>query len=429
MNILLLGSGGREHAFAWKISKSKLCKKLFVAPGNAGTQIIAENINLNINDFNEIKDFVIKNNIELVIVGPEEPLVRGIVDFFNKDLKLTNVKIFGPSKKGAQLEGSKDFSKNFMFRNNIPCGKSKTFNKKTINKAFKFLETMKAPYVLKADGLAAGKGVIISENIKEAKKNLNNMLLNEQFGKASKNVLIEEFLKGIEVSVFVISDGKNYIILPEAKDYKRIGENDTGLNTGGMGAVSPVNFATKQFLQLVEESIIKPTVDGLNNENIDFKGFIFVGLMNVRGKPYVIEYNVRMGDPETQVVIPRIKNDFVDIILKCINNRIKEIELKIANKFATTVILASNGYPEKYSKGDIISNLEEKNESIIFHAGTKLHDNKIVTNGGRVIACTGLGNDLNSALNNSYDLAKSISWNNKYYRKDIGKDLLKKIIK
>lgn len=426
MNILLLGSGGREHAFAWKISKSKLCKKLFVAPGNAGTQNIAENINLNINDFNEIKDFVIKNNIELVIVGPEEPLVRGIVDFFNKDSKLTNVKIFGPSKKGAQLEGSKDFSKNFMFRNNIPCGKSKTFNKKTINKAFKFLETMKAPYVLKADGLAAGKGVIISENIEEAKKNLNNMLLNEQFGKASKNVLIEEFLKGIEVSVFVISDGKNYIILPEAKDYKRIGENDTGLNTGGMGAVSPVNFATKQFLQLVEESIIKPTVDGLNNENIDFKGFIFVGLMNVRGKPYVIEYNVRMGDPETQVVIPRIKNDFVDIILKCINNRIKEVELEIENRFATTVILASNGYPEKYSKGDIISNLEEKNESIIFHAGTKLNDNKIVTNGGRVIACTGLGNDLNSALNNSYDLAKSISWNNKYYRKDIGKDLLKK---
>ena len=426
MNILLLGSGGREHAFAWKISKSKLCKKLFVAPGNAGTQNIAENINLNINDFNEIKDFVIKNNIELVIVGPEEPLVRGIVDFFNKDSKLTNVKIFGPSKKGAQLEGSKDFSKNFMFRNNIPCGKSKTFNKKTINKAFKFLETMKAPYVLKADGLAAGKGVIISENIEEAKKNLNNMLLNEQFGKASKNVLIEEFLKGIEVSVFVISDGKNYIILPEAKDYKRIGENDTGLNTGGMGAVSPVNFATKQFLQLVEKSIIKPTVDGLNNENIDFKGFIFLGLMNVQGKPYVIEYNVRMGDPETQVVIPRIKNDFVDIILKCINNRIKEIELKIENKFATTVILASNGYPEKYSKGDIISNLEEKNESIIFHAGTKLNDNKIVTNGGRVIACTGLGNDLNSALNNSYDLAKSISWNNKYYRKDIGKDLLKK---
>lgn len=426
MNILLLGSGGREHAFAWKISKSKLCKKLFVAPGNAGTQNIAENINLNINDFNEIKDFVIKNNIKLVIVGPEEPLVRGIVDFFNKDSKLTNVKIFGPSKKGAQLEGSKDFSKNFMFRNNIPCGKSKTFNKKTINKAFKFLETMKAPYVLKADGLAAGKGVIISENIEEAKKNLNNMLLNEQFGKASKNVLIEEFLKGIEVSVFVISDGKNYIILPEAKDYKRIGENDTGLNTGGMGAVSPVNFVTKQFLQLVEESIIKPTVDGLNNENIDFKGFIFVGLMNVQGKPYVIEYNVRMGDPETQVVIPRIKNDFVDIILKCINNRIKEIELEIENRFATTVILASNGYPEKYSKGDIISNLEEKNESIIFHAGTKLNDNKIVTNGGRVIACTGLGNDLNSALNNSYDLAKSISWNNKYYRKDIGKDLLKK---
>jgi len=426
MNILLLGSGGREHAFAWKISKSKLCTKLFVAPGNAGTQKIAENIYLNINDFNEIKDFVIKNNIELVVVGPEKPLVRGIVDFFNNDSELTNVKIFGPSKKGAQLEGSKDFSKDFMFRNNIPCGKSKTFNKKTIDEAFKFLETMKSPYVLKADGLAAGKGVIISENIEEAKKNLNNMLVNEQFGEASKNVLIEEFLEGIEVSVFVISDGKDYIILPEAKDYKRIGENDTGLNTGGMGAVSPVNFATKQFLQLVEESIIKPTVDGLNNENINFKGFIFIGLMNVQGKPYVIEYNVRMGDPETQVVIPRIKNDFVDIILKCVNNRIKEIELKIENRFATTVILASNGYPKKYSKGDIISNLKEKNESIIFHAGTKLNDNNVVTNGGRVIACTGLGNDLNSALNNSYELARSISWNNKYYRKDIGKDLLKK---
>ena len=426
MNILLLGSGGREHAFAWKISKSKLCTKLFVAPGNAGTQKIAENIYLNINDFNEIKDFVIKNNIELVVVGPEKPLVRGIVDFFNNDSELTNVKIFGPSKKGAQLEGSKNFSKDFMFRNNIPCGKSKTFNKKTIDEAFKFLETMKSPYVLKADGLAAGKGVIISENIEEAKKNLNNMLVNEQFGEASKNVLIEEFLEGIEVSVFVISDGKDYIILPEAKDYKRIGENDTGLNTGGMGAVSPVNFATKQFLQLVEESIIKPTVDGLNNENINFKGFIFIGLMNVQGKPYVIEYNVRMGDPETQVVIPRIKNDFVDIILKCVNNRIKEIELKIENRFATTVILASNGYPKKYSKGDIISNLKEKNESIIFHAGTKLNDNNVVTNGGRVIACTGLGNDLNSALNNSYELARSISWNNKYYRKDIGKDLLKK---
>ena len=426
MNILLLGSGGREHAFAWKISKSKLCTKLFVAPGNAGTQKIAENIYLNINDFNEIKNFVIKNNIELVVVGPEKPLVKGIVDFFNNDSELTNVKIFGPSKKGAQLEGSKDFSKDFMFRNNIPCGKSKTFNKETIDEAFKFLETMKSPYVLKADGLAAGKGVIISENIEEAKKNLNNMLLNEQFGEASKNVLIEEFLEGIEVSVFVISDGKDYIILPEAKDYKRIGENDTGLNTGGMGAVSPVNFATKQFLQLVEESIIKPTVDGLNNENIDFKGFIFAGLMNVQGKPYVIEYNVRMGDPETQVVIPRIKNDFVDIILKCVNNRIKEIELEIENRFATTVILASNGYPKKYSKGDIISNLKEKNKSIIFHAGTKLNDNNVVTNGGRVIACTGLGNDLNSALNNSYDLAKSISWNNKYYRKDIGKDLLKK---
>jgi phosphoribosylamine--glycine ligase len=423
MNILLLGSGGREHAFAWKISKSKLCTKLFVAPGNAGTQKIAENIYLNINDFNEIKNFVIKNNIELVVVGPEEPLVRGIVDFFNNDSELTNVKIFGPSKKGAQLEGSKDFSKDFMFRNNIPCGKSKTFNKKTIDEAFKFLETMKSPYVLKADGLAAGKGVIISENIEEAKKNLNNMLVNEQFGEASKNVLIEEFLEGIEVSVFVISDGKDYIVLPEAKDYKRIGENDTGLNTGGMGAVSPVNFATKQFLQLVEESIIKPTVDGLNNENINFKGFIFIGLMNVQGKPYVIEYNVRMGDPETQVVIPRIKNDFVDIILKCVNNRIKEIELEIENRFATTVVLASNGYPKKYSKGDIISNLKEKNESIIFHAGTKLNDNNVVTNGGRVIACTGLGNDLNSALNNSYDLAKSISWNNKYYRKDIGKDL------
>tara|TARA_B110000263_G_scaffold239470_1_gene241712 strand:+ start:949 stop:2232 length:1284 start_codon:yes stop_codon:yes gene_type:complete len=424
MNILLLGSGGREHAFAWKISKSNLCSQLYVAPGNAGTDLIAININLNINDFEEVKKLALNKKISLVVVGPEEPLVRGIVDYFKDDNELKNIKIFGPTKTGSQLEGSKDFSKNFMFRNGIPCAKSKTFNKDSIDEGFIFLEKMNAPYVLKADGLAAGKGVIISNNLKEAKDNLKNMLLNEQFGDASKNVLIEEFLDGIEVSVFAITDGKNYILLPEAKDYKKIGENDSGLNTGGMGAVSPVNFASNNFMQLVENTILKPTVNGLNKENIDFKGFIFAGLMNVNGKPYVIEYNVRMGDPETQVVIPRIKNDFVDIILKCIDNNINQVQLEIENNFVSTVILASNGYPENYSKGDTISNLSPKDDCIIFHAGTKKYENKIITNGGRVIACTGIGEDLITALNNSYKLAKIISWENKYYRNDIGKDLM-----
>ncbi len=424
MNILLLGSGGREHAFAWKISKSNLCSQLYVAPGNAGTDLIAININLNINDFEEVKKLVLDKKISLVVVGPEEPLVRGIVDYFKDDNELKNIKIFGPTKTGSQLEGSKDFSKNFMFRNRIPCAKSKTFNKDSIDEAFIFLEKMNAPYVLKADGLAAGKGVIISSNLKEAKDNLKNMLLNEQFGDASKNVLIEEFLDGIEVSVFAITDGKNYILLPEAKDYKRIGENDSGLNTGGMGAVSPVNFASNNFMQLVENTILKPTINGLNKENIDFNGFIFVGLMNVNGKPYVIEYNVRMGDPETQVVIPRIKNDFVDIILKCIDNNINQVQLEIENNFVSTVILASNGYPENYSKGDTISNLSPKDDCIIFHGGTKKYENKIITNGGRVIACTGIGVDLITALNNSYKLAKIISWENKYYRNDIGEDLI-----
>jgi len=424
MNILLLGSGGREHAFAWKISKSNLCSQLYVAPGNAGTDLIAININLNINDFEEVKKLALDKKISSVVVGPEEPLVRGIVDYFKDDNELKNIKIFGPTKTGSQLEGSKDFSKNFMFRNGIPCAKSKTFNKDSIDEGFIFLEKMNAPYVLKADGLAAGKGVIISNNLKEAKDNLKNMLLNEQFGDASKNVLIEEFLDGIEVSVFAITDGKNYILLPEAKDYKKIGENDSGLNTGGMGAVSPVNFASNNFMQLVENTILKPTVNGLNKENIDFKGFIFAGLMNVNGKPYVIEYNVRMGDPETQVVIPRIKNDFVDIILKCIDNNINQVQLEIENNFVSTVILASNGYPENYSKGDTISNLSPKDDCIIFHAGTKKYENKIITNGGRVIACTGIGEDLITALNNSYKLAKIISWENKYYRNDIGKDLM-----
>tara|TARA_B110000438_G_scaffold49528_2_gene50061 strand:- start:9188 stop:10471 length:1284 start_codon:yes stop_codon:yes gene_type:complete len=424
MNILLLGSGGREHAFAWKISKSNLCTQLYVAPGNAGTDLIATNIKLNINDFEEIKNLVLNKDISLVIVGPEEPLVRGIVDYFKINKELKNIKIFGPSKIGSQLEGSKDFSKDFMFRNGIPCARSKTFNKDSIDKAFIFLENMNAPYVLKADGLAAGKGVIICSDLEEAKRNLKNMLLNEQFGEASKNVLIEEFLDGVEVSVFAITDGENYIILPEAKDYKRIGENDTGLNTGGMGAISPVGFATNNFMQLVENTIIKPTVDGLKNENIDFKGFIFAGLMSVKSKPYVIEYNVRMGDPETQVVIPRIKNDFVDIILKCIDNNINQVKLKVENNFVSTVILASNGYPENYHKGNPISNLDTKDNCIIFHAGTKKSNNKIITNGGRVIACTGIGKDLKSALKNSYKLAKNISWKNKYYRNDIGKDLM-----
>ena len=423
MNILVLGSGGREHAISWKISQSDLCKNLFIAPGNAGTNLVGSNINLDINNFKKVKEFVLDKSINLVIVGPEEPLVKGIVDFFKLDEELKNVNIFGPGKSGAMLEGSKDFSKEFMFRNKIPCGKSKTFSKNNLTEGFKFLDDIKPPYVLKADGLAAGKGVLILDNLEEAKSELKNMVVDEKFGEASKNVLVEEYLDGIEVSVFAVTDGRDYLILPEAKDYKRIGEGDTGPNTGGMGAVSPVTFADNEFMEKVEARVIKRTIDGIRKEKLDYTGFIFVGLMNVDGDPYVIEYNVRMGDPETQVVIPRIKNDLLDIIGRCLDNKLSEIKLDIKDSYTTTVILASEGYPESYEKGDTISNLEEKNNSQIFHAGTINEDKKVKSNGGRVIACTGEGETIDEALENSYYLADKITWRNKYYRRDIGKDL------
>ncbi|MEC8679602.1 MAG: phosphoribosylamine--glycine ligase [Bacteroidota bacterium] len=423
MNILVLGSGGREHAISWKISQSDLCKNLFIAPGNAGTNLVGSNINLDINNFKKVKEFVLDKSINLVIVGPEEPLVKGIVDFFKLDEELKNVNIFGPGKSGAMLEGSKDFSKEFMFRNKIPCGKSKTFSKNNLTEGFKFLDDIKPPYVLKADGLAAGKGVLILDNLEEAKSELKNMVVDEKFGEASKNVLVEEYLDGIEVSVFAVTDGRDYLILPEAKDYKRIGEGDTGPNTGGMGAVSPVTFADNEFMEKVEARVIRRTIDGIRKEKLDYTGFIFAGLMNVDGDPYVIEYNVRMGDPETQVVIPRIKNDLLDIIGRCFDNKLSEVKLDIKDGYTTTVILASEGYPESYEKGDTISNLEEKNNSQIFHAGTINEDKKVKSNGGRVIACTGEGETIDEALENSYYLADKITWSNKYYRRDIGKDL------
>ena len=423
MNIMILGSGGREHAISWKISQSEKCKNLYIAPGNAGTSLVGNNLLININDFEEVKLNVIEKSIDLVVVGPEEPLVRGIVDFFKLDDELKHVKIFGPSAEGSRLEGSKDFSKEFMFRNNIPCAKSKTFNRKNLSEGISFLEKINPPYVLKADGLAAGKGVLILNDLEEAKSELSKMILDEKFGDASKNVLIEEYLDGIEVSVFAITDGHDYVILPEAKDYKRIGEGDTGLNTGGMGAVSPVKFADNKFMKKVEELVIKRTVNGIKKENLDYKGFIFAGLMNVNGDPYVIEYNVRMGDPETQVVIPRIKNDLLQIINKCIAEKINEIDLDIKENFTTTVILAADGYPESYKKGDEINNLEEFENSKIFHAGTSKKDDKILSNGGRVLACTGFGKRLDDALKNSYRLANNIAWKNKYFRKDIGQDL------
>ena len=424
MNILIIGSGGREHTLSWKVKQSKSCDNLFITPGNAGTAKIGNNVNLDPNNFEEIKVFTIENNIGLVIVGPEEPLVNGIVDYFNADPDLKETKIFGPSKVGAQLEGSKDFSKNFMFRNDIPCGKSKTFNTENIDEGYKFLESISAPYVLKADGLAAGKGVLILENLDEAKKELHEMLVNKKFGDASQSVLVEEFLDGIEVSVFFITDGKDYVLLPEAKDYKRIGEDDKGPNTGGMGAVSPVNFVDDKFIKKVKREIIDKTIKGLRSENIEYKGFVFAGLMNVDGDPYVIEYNVRMGDPETQVVIPRLKNDLVDIILTCLDGKLSGASTLFLDKYCTTVILASDGYPNQYEKGKKITNISDEDESIIFHAGTQLIDDNIISNGGRVLACTGFGSNLSEALNNSYKKANEIEWEDKYFRKDIGKDLM-----
>ena len=425
MKILLLGSGGREHALAWKISQSSQLEKLFVAPGNAGTSKIAENVALEINDFESIGHFCVQNKINLIIVGPEQPLVSGIHDYFLNQKSLDHITVIGPPKEGAQLEGSKDFAKAFMKRHNIPTAKSKSFDSSQIDDALMHLEKSTGPYVLKADGLAAGKGVIIETELKKAKKSLKK-LLGGQFGKASKKVVIEEFLQGIELSVFIITDGKNYKILPEAKDYKRIGENDTGLNTGGMGAISPVPFANREFMDKVENQIIIPTVKGLKKDAISYSGFIFFGLIAVKGDPYVIEYNCRLGDPETEVILPRLKSDIIELFDGIATDTLSERDIEIDLRSASTVMLVSGGYPEDYEKGKeiTIGNVDDK--TLLFHAGTSYKNNKVVSSGGRVIAVTSYGKNLETALKNSYNNLAKVSFEKAVYREDIGKDLLKK---
>ncbi len=422
MNVLILGSGGREHAFAWKIAQSKNLNKLFIAPGNAGTSQHGANVDIKLNDFAAIETFVIDNNIELVVVGPEDPLVNGLFDFFANNKKLKDILFIGPDKSGAMLEGSKQFAKEFMIKNNVPTAAYKSFTLETIDSGYKFLESIKSPYVLKADGLAGGKGVLILDNIDEAKSSLLKMLEGE-FGNASKKVVVEEFLKGIELSVFVLTDGENYIILPEAKDYKRIGEGDAGLNTGGMGAVSPVPFATPDFMQKVEEQIIKPTIAGIKAEKINYKGFVFIGLMKVDDQPYVIEYNVRMGDPETEVVLPRIKSDFLELLVDCASQKLESAKIEIDNRAVSTIMLVSDGYPGKYETNKEILGLKNIDDSLIFHAGTKLMGNNIVTNGGRVIAVSSFGKDKEEALSVSNKNANQINFEGKVFRNDIGFDL------
>ena len=424
MNILIIGNGGREHALAWKLKQSPLCDKLYVAPGNAGTALVAENVEIAAEDFHKLGRFCQDQSIGLLVVGPEAPLVNGIRDYFESDPWLKDILIIGPGKVGAQLEGSKDFSKQFMLRNNIPTAKARTFGISDIEQAFDYISTCKPPIVLKADGLAAGKGVIISISQAEAKAVIKDMLVNKKFGAASAKVLIEEFLNGIELSVFVLTDGKDYVILPEAKDYKRIGDGDTGPNTGGMGAVSPVVFATPSFMQKVEEQVVKPTIAGLNKEAIDYKGFIFVGLMNVGGNPYVIEYNARMGDPETQAVMPRIKTDLVELFEATAKGELKNKVIDIDDQYAVTIALVSGGYPGDYEKDKAIKGLQEENGTLVFHAGTKKQDGQIVTDGGRVLAVTGKGSSLEEARAAAYARAGKIQWEGLYFRKDIGIDLL-----
>ena len=423
MNVLILGSGGREHAFAWKVAKSSLCKKLLIAPGNAGTEQIGRNIDISITDFQKIKDLCLKEEINMLIVGPEGPLVNGIYDFFHEDEKLQHITVIGPSKKGAQLEGSKEFSKEFMMKYGIPTAAYQSFTKDTLEEGYQFLETLSPPYVLKADGLAAGKGVLIQETLEEAKTSLKEMLADAKFGDASNKVVIEEHLKGMELSVFVLTDGISYKILPSAKDYKRIGEGDSGLNTGGMGAVSPVPFADRFFIEKVEREIIIPTIKGLVEEDIDYKGFIFIGLMVENGNPKVIEYNVRMGDPETEVVIPRIKSDLLNLFRGIGNGSFSEVDFNISEEVATTVMLVSGGYPGSYEKGKEMTGFNEVEDSVIFHAGTKNSNDRILTNGGRVLAITSFGNNIDEALNKSFTNAEKINFEGKYYRKDIGFDL------
>jgi phosphoribosylamine--glycine ligase len=424
MTILLLGSGGREHALAWKMLQSSLCNKLFVAPGNAGTDSIATNVNISPTDFEAIKKLVLQENIKMIVVGPEDPLVAGIYDYFLNDEALKSIPVIGPSRLGAQLEGSKEFAKEFMIKHQIPTAAYDSFTKETVEKGCRFLETLKAPYVLKADGLAAGKGVLILQNLKEAQQELRNMLVASKFGVASSKVVIEEFLDGIELSCFVLTDGKNYKILPTAKDYKRIGEGDTGLNTGGMGAISPVPFADATLLQKIEDRIIIPTIKGLQKDAIPYKGFVFIGLINVKGEPIVIEYNVRMGDPETEVVIPRLKNDLVELFIAVSNQKLDEIQLDVDERTATTVMVVSGGYPEDYEKGKEISGLDQIQDSIVFHAGTKTENGKVVSNGGRVLAVTSYGNDYQEAVKKSYQNIEKLHFDTMYYRKDIGFDLL-----
>lgn len=423
MNVLVLGSGGREHAIITSFTNSKLVNKIYALPGNGGTSTIATNIQGDVNDFKKIKEEVINNNISLVFVGPEDPIVNGIYDFFKSDNSLKNIKIIAPSKLAGQLEGSKEFAKKFMERYNIPTAKHGTFTKDNIDQSDAFLESMNPPYVLKADGLAAGKGVLIIDNLQNAKDELRSMILDKKFGDSSSKVVIEEFLDGIELSCFVLTDGKNYKTLPFAKDYKKIGEGNTGLNTGGMGAISPVPFLDNKFLEKIEERIIKPTIHGIKKENMEYMGVVFIGLIKVGQDPYVIEYNVRMGDPETEVVFPRIKNDLLDLFNSMGSTEFEDIKLQIDDRHAATIIMVSGGYPLDYEKNKIISGLTEETDSIIFHAGTKKVDDNFLTNGGRVIAVTSLSENYKDAVKSSYDQIKKISFDQAYFRQDIGFDL------
>ena len=423
MNVLVLGSGGREHTIAWKISKSPFCKKIFVAPGNSGTAMIATNLQIEVSDFKGIKKAVLFNKIDMVVVGPEDPLVNGIHDFFLNDSLLQNVSVIGPQKKAAQLEGSKEFAKKFLFKHNIPTAAYKSFNPEELEKGYEFLDSLSPPYVLKADGLAAGKGVLIIDNLDEAKLELSQMLIGSKFGSASKKVVIEEFLDGVELSCFVLSDGKNYKILPTAKDYKRIGEGDSGLNTGGMGAISPVPFVDDVLLSKIETRIIKPTIDGLKKDKLPYKGFIFIGLIIVKNQPMVIEYNVRMGDPETEAVIPRIETDLMELFISVRDQTLDQLNLKISSKATATVVLVSGGYPEYYEKGKEVLGLDLVDNVLIFHAGAKKEKNKVVTSGGRVMALTSFGNNFKEALKKSYLAASKIKFDGMNYRKDLGFDL------